>query len=592
MRASLQIPPVAGHSAAGRFLGLRKLAVPPVWLVSSATKAARQRCARLGPECVGKLLSMRSQRSSFVLTFLLSLSLWAGGCARDAEVDVGRSFVSVRLGFELPLPSGATVEAASGPRAGRVARGAEDAVLLRHGALSLTISRIPLSPQQSLLSQVRALRAAARAAGPASTLPEATTPARWPDGRGEVVLARDETADGALQLAYLAHGDAVLIIRYPPKLARIARSLRRLGPSEAEAAQRRELARARSLSAAKASRSTIGRRELAAKCTAPSQLKVPLYSQCDSAWKSIVMSTCGKSICSVGCAVTSEAMIYAYYSGQTTPKSHDACLGSKACPLYWGNCKPSGVGYAGATASADVVDCDLAAGRPVIAQSHHKSGGSHFFVVVGRCANNTFRINDPAGGKVRCLSETDLVLEGKYHRYTGSVTPPPPVDSDGDGVPNASDNCPNASNGSQVDSDGDGQGDACDSDDDNDGVPDREDNCPTTPNPLQYDSDSDGIGDLCDPNPLPGDLGLVTPEPDLGASDLGSGPDVGGVSPRDVGGQRWDLGWSIGGDVPKSAGVGSGELIGGCAVASPSATDGLLLILGALLWLAWARRRS
>jgi len=40
-------------------------------------------------------------------------------------------------------------------------------------------------------------------------------------------------------------------------------------------------------------------------------------------------------------------------------------------------------------------------------------------------------------------------------------TPPPP-DSDGDGVPDAIDNCPTIPNANQVDSDGDGIGDACD----------------------------------------------------------------------------------------------------------------------------------
>jgi hypothetical protein len=38
----------------------------------------------------------------------------------------------------------------------------------------------------------------------------------------------------------------------------------------------------------------------------------------------------------------------------------------------------------------------------------------------------------------------------------------PPADADGDGVPDAEDNCPNVPNASQADSDGDGIGDACD----------------------------------------------------------------------------------------------------------------------------------
>ncbi|NIM49154.1 MAG: hypothetical protein GTO22_07830 [Gemmatimonadales bacterium] len=51
------------------------------------------------------------------------------------------------------------------------------------------------------------------------------------------------------------------------------------------------------------------------------------------------------------------------------------------------------------------------------------------------------------------------------------------LDKDGDGVPTASDNCPSVANPGQEDTDGDGQGDACDTDDDNDGVPDSSDQC-------------------------------------------------------------------------------------------------------------------
>jgi len=71
-------------------------------------------------------------------------------------------------------------------------------------------------------------------------------------------------------------------------------------------------------------------------------------------------------------------------------------------------------------------------------------------------------------------------------------------DDDNDGVSDGSDNCPLVANADQADSDGDGAGDACDSDDDNDGVPDGSDNCPLVANAGQADSDGDGVGDACD----------------------------------------------------------------------------------------------
>ena len=72
------------------------------------------------------------------------------------------------------------------------------------------------------------------------------------------------------------------------------------------------------------------------------------------------------------------------------------------------------------------------------------------------------------------------------------------TDTDGDGVRDSADNCPNAANPGQENTDGDGQGNACDADDDNDTVADGVDNCPLTANANQADSDFDGIGDACD----------------------------------------------------------------------------------------------
>jgi hypothetical protein len=93
-------------------------------------------------------------------------------------------------------------------------------------------------------------------------------------------------------------------------------------------------------------------------------------------------------------------------------------------------------------------------------------------------------------------------------------------DKDGDGVPDAQDNCPDVFNpirpmdgDTQADTDGDGIGDACDkcpldtgetctllsgSDADGDGVLNGDDNCPKKTNASQTDGDNDGKGAECD----------------------------------------------------------------------------------------------
>ncbi|WP_436794720.1 thrombospondin type 3 repeat-containing protein [Actinospongicola halichondriae] len=70
-------------------------------------------------------------------------------------------------------------------------------------------------------------------------------------------------------------------------------------------------------------------------------------------------------------------------------------------------------------------------------------------------------------------------------------------DDDGDGIPNARDDCDNT-NG--VDPDGDGIPSVCDDDDDNDGLLDEDDKCPHHWDPTNADNDGDGKGDPCDTN--------------------------------------------------------------------------------------------
>jgi hypothetical protein len=128
---------------------------------------------------------------------------------------------------------------------------------------------------------------------------------------------------------------------------------------------------------------------------------------------------------------------------------------------------------------------------------------------------------------VTCTSATDSrcsACASGFALVTGSASSDRcELDSDGDGVPDSVDNCPNDPNpiptctsasdclgpnnscnttthkcAFQNDNDGDGIGDECDPDDDNDGIPDVSDNCPLVYNPDQSDVDLDGIGDACD----------------------------------------------------------------------------------------------
>ena len=78
----------------------------------------------------------------------------------------------------------------------------------------------------------------------------------------------------------------------------------------------------------------------------------------------------------------------------------------------------------------------------------------------------------------------------------------PVVDTDGDGIRDAVDNCPTVQNPNQHDEDGDGLGDACDL-------------CPAAPGGANTDSDGDDLGDACDPSAQPDEYVLDTFHPQL-----------------------------------------------------------------------------
>lgn len=193
------------------------------------------------------------------------------------------------------------------------------------------------------------------------------------------------------------------------------------------------------------------------------------------------------------------------------------------------------------------------------------------------------------------------------------------VDSDGDGIGDACDNCPNRSNSDQSDMDGDGIGDACDNcpavlnldqkdsdgngigdacpgcpgggysglDSDGDGRSDICDNCVQTKNADQADRDGDGIGDACDNCP-------TISNPDQKDSDQDQ---VGDVCDNCPFAQNPDQSASPSarrGRDGRLLGDACDEIAGGCtaSVVSPSASS-YAALFGLLLCAAgWARSRS
>jgi MYXO-CTERM domain-containing protein len=106
---------------------------------------------------------------------------------------------------------------------------------------------------------------------------------------------------------------------------------------------------------------------------------------------------------------------------------------------------------------------------------------------------------------------------------------PPAPDQDGDGTPDATDNCTGVANPDQANHDADKWGDACDLDADNDGLA-NPDEVAMGLNPLDADSDDDGLLDGAEPNPggdADGDGLKNAPDPDADNDQLPDGLEAG-----------------------------------------------------------------
>jgi hypothetical protein len=118
------------------------------------------------------------------------------------------------------------------------------------------------------------------------------------------------------------------------------------------------------------------------------------------------------------------------------------------------------------------------------------------------------------------INTFEMVIEdwggaaGFQYDVTGNFDADAVVDADNDGVLDGDDNCVNTANGNQTDTETDGLGDACDTDDDGDLIPDADDAFPLdatetvdtdgdgTGNNADADDDNDGVSDAEDAAPL------------------------------------------------------------------------------------------
>ena len=128
---------------------------------------------------------------------------------------------------------------------------------------------------------------------------------------------------------------------------------------------------------------------------------------------------------------------------------------------------------------------------------------------------NTCRVDATEGAQVTAMAANgingrDETSESCSITWTGCATVTPgAVDSDGDSIPDATDNCPMVVNPAQTDTDGDAVGDACD-------------NCPAVANLTQLDTDADGVGDACDMCPAMAGLPIDNGCPAMGSSSVAS----------------------------------------------------------------------
>jgi hypothetical protein len=170
---------------------------------------------------------------------------------------------------------------------------------------------------------------------------------------------------------------------------------------------------------------------------------VPHFYQTDGAWSGDQLGTCSTTIGDEGCALTSTAMVFAYYGVNTNPGALNTWLKSingydYDCVLNWIKAAliDSSIEWIPGTArDFNRLRSELDLGYPIIL--HVNNGGQMHFVVATGYSGNTYYINDPLYSSRTSLDSygNDFVGMRVYHGPigTGGDCPGPSLNGPSDG---------------------------------------------------------------------------------------------------------------------------------------------------------------
>ena len=130
------------------------------------------------------------------------------------------------------------------------------------------------------------------------------------------------------------------------------------------------------------------------------EIPVPAFAQDDPRWSDVRLGPSTDTLGDEGCAVTSAAMVAAFYGIKTDPQQLNADDGL----IHWSRVPSIApahleLAYNGGP-SYELIDSNLLAGNPVIALIPLPDGGYHFVVIVGK-EGRDYLIRDPAASPFR-----------------------------------------------------------------------------------------------------------------------------------------------------------------------------------------------